>query len=56
MLYEVITLLRSLLIRSRGRKWFEEELLPKFAPVTIAALLTTLVFIFAFQADNIINT
>ena len=28
-------------------------LLPKFAPVTIAALLGTLVLIFAFQADNI---
>ena len=28
-------------------------LLPKFAPIAIAALLSTLVFIFAFQADNI---
>jgi len=28
-------------------------LLPTFAPVTIAALLGTLVLIFAFQADNI---
>jgi ACR3 family arsenite transporter len=48
-------LLRTTLIRSRGRVWFEQELLPRFAPVTITALLTTLVFIFAFQADNIIN-
>jgi hypothetical protein len=29
--------------------------LPRFAPVTITALLATLVFIFAFQADNITN-
>ena len=28
-------------------------LLPRFAPVTVAALLATLVLIFAFQADNI---
>jgi ACR3 family arsenite transporter len=48
-------LLRTMLVRSRGQKWFEQELLPKFAPVTITALLTTLVFIFAFQADNIVN-
>jgi ACR3 family arsenite transporter len=48
-------LLRTFLIRGWGEKWFVEELLPKFAPVTITALLTTLVFIFAFQADNIIN-
>ena len=29
--------------------------MPRFAPVTITALLATLVFIFAFQADNITN-
>jgi ACR3 family arsenite transporter len=29
--------------------------LPRFAPVTIGALLLTLVLIFAFQADNIIG-
>jgi ACR3 family arsenite transporter len=46
-------LLRSLLVRKYGRGWFEGALLPKFAPVTIAALLGTLVLIFAFQADNI---
>ncbi len=47
------TLLRLYFIRSRGKEWFERELLPRFAPVTIAALLATLTLIFAFQADNI---
>jgi len=47
------TLLRLWFIRSRGKEWFESGLLPRFAPVTIAALLGTLVLIFAFQADNI---
>jgi arsenite transporter len=47
------TLLRLWLIRARGRGWFEKTLLPRFAPVTITALLATLVCIFAFQADNI---
>jgi ACR3 family arsenite transporter len=47
------TILRSWLVRSRGREWFEKKLLPGFAPVTITALLATLVFIFAFQADNL---
>ncbi len=46
-------LLRSFLLRRHGQTWFEGVLLPKFAPVTIAALLATLVLIFAFQADNI---
>ncbi len=45
--------LRWLFIRRHGKEWFEKALLPKFAPVTIAALLATLVLIFAFQAENI---
>jgi arsenite transporter len=45
--------LRSWLVRRHGREWFERNLLPRFAPVTMAALLATLVLIFAFQADNI---
>jgi ACR3 family arsenite transporter len=49
------SVLRAVLIRRRGKDWFEKELLPRFAPVTITALLATLVFIFAFQADNITN-
>jgi len=47
------TLLRTWFIRTRGKPWFEKTLLPRFAPLTIAALLATLVLIFAFQADNI---
>jgi len=47
------TILRAWLIRAHGRDWFEKSLLPRFAPVTITALLATLVCIFAFQADNI---
>jgi ACR3 family arsenite transporter len=49
------TILRACLIRKHGLDWFEKTLLPRFAPVTITALLTTLVFIFAFQSDNITN-
>ncbi|MCC2642953.1 MAG: putative arsenite efflux transporter ArsB [Nitrospira sp.] len=45
--------LRVWLIRRHGTGWFEHMLLPRFAPVTIVALLLTLVLIFAFQAQNI---
>jgi ACR3 family arsenite transporter len=44
---------RTLLIRKRGAGWFAQSFLPKFRPVTILALLATLVLIFAFQAENI---
>jgi ACR3 family arsenite transporter len=47
------TVLRMWLMATRGREWFEGSLMPRFAPVTIGALLATLVLIFAFQADNI---
>ncbi len=44
---------RRLLIARKGVEWFNGRYLPRFAPVTILALLATLVFIFAFQAENI---
>lgn len=47
------TVIRQWLIAQRGRAWFEDFLLPRFAPLTMTALLATLVLIFAFQADNI---
>jgi ACR3 family arsenite transporter len=46
-------LLRAWWIRRRGKAWFETVLMPRFGPVTISALLGTLVLIFAFQAQNI---
>jgi ACR3 family arsenite transporter len=47
------SLSRTALIRARGREWFETRSLPVFHPVTVLALLTTLVLIFAFQAENL---
>jgi ACR3 family arsenite transporter len=47
------TLTRTLLINAKGEQWFSTVFIPLFHPVTIVALLVTLVMIFAFQADNI---
>jgi arsenite transporter len=46
-------LTRTVLLKSHGKEWFEQKFLPKFHPVTIGALLLTLVLIFAFQAENL---
>ena len=46
-------LTRTALLRSQGKDCFENNFLPKFQPVTILALLLTLVLIFAFQAENL---
>jgi ACR3 family arsenite transporter len=46
-------LTRTALLKTRGTEWFEHVFLPKFQPVTVIALLATLLLIFAFQADNL---
>jgi arsenite transporter len=43
------------LIRSRGEEWFKAQFLPRLKPVSIIALLTTLVLLFAFQGEKIID-
>jgi len=47
------SVLRAYFMRAHGIEWFEKTLLPRFAPISMLALLATLVLIFAFQADNI---
>ena len=37
------------IIRQKGEVWFKSEFLPKFKPVSMIALLLTLVLLFAFQ-------
>jgi ACR3 family arsenite transporter len=44
---------RAWLVRHKGIDWFERRFLPRLQPVTVVALLATLVAIFAFQAENI---
>jgi ACR3 family arsenite transporter len=47
------SLSRVVLLRIKGETWFEQRFLPIFPPVTVVALLATLVLIFAFQAENL---
>ncbi len=44
---------RSVLLRRKGLDWFNNRFLAVLHPVTVLALLATLVMIFAFQAENI---
>ena len=46
---------QRVMIRSRGKEWFKNTFLPKLKPVSIVALLVTLVFLFAFQSNNILS-
>lgn len=42
-------------IKRKGDEWFKAEFLPKFKPVSIIALLLTLLLLFAFQGENILS-
>ncbi len=46
---------QRILLQTKGKEWFKNEFLPKLKPVSIIALLITLVLLFAFQGQNIIN-
>jgi len=43
------------LVRLKGEEWFKKDFLPKLKPISILALLVTLVLLFAFQGINILN-
>lgn len=44
-----------LLIKSKGEEWFKNQFLARLKPVSMIALLTTLVLLFAFQGQTIID-
>ncbi|MFO7571594.1 MAG: ACR3 family arsenite efflux transporter [Gaiellaceae bacterium] len=46
-------LTRTIGIRRRGRDWYESELIPRIAPITLYGLLFTIVLLFAIQGDEI---
>ena len=43
------------IVRSFGRTWFEERFLRWLQPITITALLATLVLLFSFKGDTIVT-
>lgn len=46
---------RRWIIESKGEEWFKEKFLRVLTPVTIIALLTTLVLLFSFKGEVILN-
>jgi ACR3 family arsenite transporter len=44
---------RRIGLRRRGRDWYEQQFIPRIAPITLYGLLFTIVLLFAIQGDKI---
>ncbi len=46
---------RIILIRIKGKNWFETIYIPKISPITLIALLFTIIVMFSLKGENIIQ-
>jgi ACR3 family arsenite transporter len=46
---------RQLLLKWRGKQWFEDHFMKRLKPISISALLLTLILLFAFQGERIVD-